>query len=275
MGRDRGDGLVHFLTPATAAAEHKRRRVGQVGYGPGPAADQRGDVLARLEAPEVRHVRLTVQAEPVGHLAHPLRGRPVEQGVVHAVVGHVDPGWVGAKHPDQFVPGGLRRHEQPGGPPGGGADRGLEKGRRDRVVRVRLGEVRQVVDGRDHGHAGPQRHGVVRCVQDVGVDLLGDEWEAGLLPGEPRGPVRDRGRASHDGRFRHEPAVPLFVIALGRHREVRSGCAQRGDQAIHVPAQRATVRRHGGRVNQHPRCHEQSFSFPPRAGACCHYREAS
>ena len=48
------------------------------------------------------------------------------------------------------------------------------------------------------GTAGAQRHRVVRRVDDLGGELLGDQRQAGLLPGQPGRPVRDGGRAGDD-----------------------------------------------------------------------------
>ncbi len=225
-----------------------------------PPADQRGDVLARLQGAEVGDVRLAVQAEPVGDLPHLLRRRPVEQRVIHAVVGHVDPGRVGTEHPDQLVPGRLGRHDQPARAADGGADRRLEERRGHRAVQRGLGEVGQVVDG-DHGRGRrAQRHGVVRRVYHVRVHLLRDQRQAGLLPGQPGRAVRDRGRAGHDVRSGDEPGVPLLVGALTGHRQVRARSLERGYQPIDVAAERAAVGRNGGRVNKNTRRHNRSCS---------------
>ena len=159
--------------------------------------------------------------------------------MVDAVVGDVDPGRVGAEHPDQLVPGRLGRHDQPGGPPGRGADRGLEEGGRDRVVRVRLGEERQVVDGHHHGHAGPQRHRVVRRVDHVRRPTC---WATSGRP--------VCSQASRAGRcaiavgpattwaLGHQPAVPLLVGPLADHGQVGSRRLQGADQSVDVAARR-------------------------------------
>ncbi len=71
---------------------------------------------------------------------------------------------------------------------------------------LRLGEERRVVDGDRHRAAGPQRAGVERRVQHVGADLLGEQRQAGLLPGEPRRPVGDGGGRGDDLGGRQHPA---------------------------------------------------------------------
>ena len=161
----------------------------------------------------------------------------MEQRVVHAVIGDVDPGRVGAEHPHELVPGGLGRDQQPGRPPDRGADRRLVEGGADRGVRVRLGEERQIVDRDHHRHAGAERHRVVRHVQDVRADLLGHQRQPGLLPGQPGGPVGDRGRAGHDAGVGHQPPVPLLVVPLAGHGEVGPRLAEGDHQAVHVAAQ--------------------------------------
>ena len=177
-----------------------------------------------------------MQAEPGRDLAHLARVGLVEQGVVDAVVGDVDPGRVGAEHADQLVPGGLGRDDQPGGPAGRGADRRLVERRGHRAVRVRLGEERQVVHGHHDGHAGAQRHRVVRRVDDVGADLLRDERQPALLPGQPGRPVRDGGGAATILGAGHQPPVPLLVGALAGHGQVGPGRPQGAHQTVNVTA---------------------------------------
>ena len=65
MRRRLSDRDVDLLTPATAAGQHERGRVSDVGDGLGPALDQGGHVLARLEGAEERDIGFAVQAEPV------------------------------------------------------------------------------------------------------------------------------------------------------------------------------------------------------------------
>ena len=198
-----------------------------------------------------------MQAEPIRDLAKLVLGGLVEYSVVHAVVGHVDPGRVRAEHPHQLVPGRLGGDDEPGGAAGGGSDRGLVERRGQRVVGIRLGEERQVVHGHHDGCAGPQRHRVMRRVDHVRAHLLCHQRQAALLPGQPGGPVRDGRRAGHDPRAGHEAPVSLLVGALARHGQVRSCCAQGADQPVNVTAERATVRRHSGRVNKHTRPHDR------------------
>ena len=188
-------------------------------------------------------------------------GGLVEQLVVDAVVGDVDAGRVGAEHPDQLVPGRLGRHDQPGGAAGRGADRGLVERGRDRVVRVGVGEERQVVDGHHGRGAGPQRHRVVRRVDHLGSDLLGHQRQAALLPGQPGGPVRDRGgRGDHAGAG-HEAAVAFLVGPLADEGQIGSRRLQGADQSVDVAPDGAAVSGHCGRVDKHTRRHGQSFPF--------------
>ena len=91
-----------------------------------------------------------------------------------------------------------------------------------------------------------QRHRVVRRVDDLGVDLLGDERQPGLLPGEPRGPVRDGGRGGDDLGGGVELAEPLRVRALADDREVSAGVAESTYEAVDVTTDPAPVRGHRG-----------------------------
>ena len=114
------------------------------------------------------------------------------------------------------------------------------------------------------GTPGPQRHRVVRRVQDVGADLLGDQRQAGLLPGQPGRPVRDRGRAGDDLGVRRQPGVPLRVGALADDGEV--GSARR-------PAPRSVRRRSGrrrrGRRGRRSRRRARGARVLTRVGSCC------
>ena len=102
-------------------------------------------------------------------------------------------------------------------------------------------------------------------MQNVRTVLLGDERKAGLLPRQPRCPVSDRGGTGHYPRTRHQAAIPFLIGALACEDQVRPSHLQRGDKAIHVSSQRPAIRRHRGRVNKHPRRHDQSRSFPSAA----------
>ena len=181
--------------------------------------------------------------------------------MVHAVVRHVDPGGVSCQYADQLVPGRLGRNDQAGRAARRGPDGRLVERRDDRAVGVRLGEERQIMDGHDNRSTRPQRHRVVRGMDDVGVHLLRNEGQPALLPGEPCRPVRDGRRAGHHPGIRHEPAVSLLICPLAGHCKISPGNAQCGDQAVHVSAKRAAVRRNRGRVNQHTRRHDQSRSL--------------
>ena len=111
------------------------------------------------------------------------------------------------------------------------------------VVVLRLGEERRVVDGDRHRAAGPQRARVERRVQHLGADLLGEQRQAGLLPGEPGRAVRDRGRAGDDLGAGQHPAVTLRVGALATtaRSAVRADPAERAEQAVDVAADTASV----------------------------------
>jgi hypothetical protein len=202
-----------------------------------------------------------VQAEPAPDRQQLLGVRAAEQVVVHAVVGHVDVGRIGADDPHELVPGGLGRHDQAGGPAPRGADGRLVERRGQRAVRVRLGKERQVVHGDDRGHARPQWHRVVRGVNEVCVHLLRDQRQAALLPGQPGGPVRDGRRGGHDLGPGHQPSVPLLVSPLAGNGQVGPRRSQGTDQAVHVAAVRTAVRRDRSRVNENTRRHDQSGSF--------------
>ena len=86
-------------------------------------------------------------------------------------------------------------------------------------------------------------------MDDVGVDLLGDQRQAALLPGQPGRPVRDRSRPGDDARTRDQPAIPFFVSPLAGHRKVGARRFKGNHQPVDVAAKGAAVRRHGGRVD--------------------------
>jgi hypothetical protein len=90
-------------------------------------------------------------------------------------------------------------------------------------------------------------------VDDVGVDLLRDERQTGLLPGQARGAVRDRGRTRDDLGVRVEAAQPLGVRALADDREVRTRRAESSDEAVDVAPDASPVRGDSGRVQQDAR----------------------
>lgn|SRR6266702_432770 len=99
-------------------------------------------------------------------------------------------------------------------------------------------------------------------MQDVRADLLYGEWEPGLLPRQPGGPVGDGGGSRDDLRVGDEPAIAFLVGTLARDGEVRSGFTECGHQAVYVPSQRPAIRGDSGRVNKHSRRHDQSRSLP-------------
>jgi hypothetical protein len=86
-------------------------------------------------------------------------------------------------------------------------------------------------------------------VDDVGVDLLGYHGQPALLPGEPGGPVRERRRAGHHSRVRGKPLVPFLVGPLADNGQIRARDIERADQSVNVPAERAPVGWHVGRIN--------------------------
>ena len=64
-------------------------------------------------------------------------------------------------------------------------------------------------------------------MDDVGVDLLGHHRQAALLPGQPGGPVRERGRSGHHARVRGKPLVALLVGALADNGQIRASDVER------------------------------------------------
>ena len=112
------------------------------------------------------------------------------------------------------------------------------------------------------GSAGPQRHRVVRRVDHLGADLLGHQRQAALLPGQPGGPVRDRGGRGDHACAGHKAAVALLVGPLAGDGEIGSRRLQGADQSVDVAPDGAAVSGHGGRVDKHTRRHGQSFPFP-------------
>ncbi len=93
------------------------------------------------------------------------------------------------------------------------------------------------------------------------ADLLGDQRQAALLPGQPGGPVGDGRRRGHDLGAGYQPPVALLVGSLAGHGQIGAGRAQGGDQTVYVPAVRAAIRGDRGRVNENTRRHDQSGSL--------------
>lgn len=81
----------------------------------------------------------------------------------------------------------------------------------------------------------------MRRVHDVGVDLLRDQRQAGLLPRQPGRAVRDRGRGGDDLRVGVELAVALGVGPLADDREVGARLGQRPDEPVDVTTDPAPV----------------------------------
>jgi len=86
-------------------------------------------------------------------------------------------------------------------------------------------------------------------MHNVGAGLLGHEREPGLLPRQPRRPVRDGGGARDDVRVRDHPGVPLFVGALAGDHQVSPAGTQRDHEPVDVTSQRPAIRGDRGRVN--------------------------
>jgi hypothetical protein len=117
------------------------------------------------------------------------------------------------------------------------------------------------VNGDDNGDADPQRHRVVRRVDDLSGELLGDQRQTGLLPRQPSRTMRNGGRAwDHDGLGRHR-GVALGVCALTDDGKVGTGGAKCRKKAVDVPPNPTSVGGDSGRVDQHSGGHER---LPPR-----------
>jgi len=81
-------------------------------------------------------------------------------------------------------------------------------------------------------------------MQHLGPDLLGEQRQAGLLPGEARGPVRDRRRAGDDLGVDQHPSVTLRIRTLRHHGEVQavgSENAEGAEEAVDVSADTTPV----------------------------------
>ena len=180
-------------------------------------------------------------------------GRRPEDLVVDAVVRDVDAGGVGLDQSHQLVAGRLRRHDAARRSlhrrPNGGA---VERAARRRVE-VGLAEEGGVVNRRDDRPTRTHRHRVVRRVDHRGADVLGDQRQAGLLPGDARGAVRQRRRAGHDLGAGHQPAVALGIDALADDREIGVARGQRSQQTVDVAPKAAPVGRNSSGVDEHPR----------------------
>ena len=244
MRRHLGHRPVDVVVVPLAAGDDQRGRVRPVGDRPGPAADQVGHVLARLLGAQERHVAGVAEAEPGADARLLLVAGRVERRVVDAVVGHVDVRRVGVEQADQLVAGGLARHDHARGPAQRGLDGAAEEGPPGVVVVLRLGEERRVVDGDGHRAAGPQRARVERRVQHLRADLLGEQRQPGLLPGQPRGAVGDGGRAGdHLGAGEH-PGITLRIRPLRDDGEIEAVRAEGGEgteQTVDVSADTASV----------------------------------
>jgi hypothetical protein len=90
-------------------------------------------------------------------------------------------------------------------------------------------------------------------VDDLGVDLLRDQRQPGLLPRQAGGAVRDGGGTGDDLSRGVELAEPLGVRALADDCEVGTGVAQSTDEAVDVTTDTTPVRGDRGRVQQDTR----------------------
>ena len=73
-------------------------------------------------------------------------------------------------------------------------------------------------------------------MQHLGADLLGEQRQAGLLPGQPGRPVRDRAGPGDDPRVRRERGVALRIGALADDGQVGVRAVQRAEQAVDISA---------------------------------------
>ena len=89
----------------------------------------------------------------------------------------------------------------------------------------------------------------------VGADLLRDQRQPGLLPGQPGRAVRDGRRPGDDLGVAGEPVEPLGVGPLADDDEVLARRPQQGaDQTVDVAPDPTAVGGHSGRVEEHPGC---------------------
>ncbi len=88
-------------------------------------------------------------------------------------------------------------------------------------------------------------------MQHLGADLLGQQRQPGLLPGQPRRSMADRGRRRKHVGVGHQSLVPLRVRTQAHHRKVGSTAAEGSEQAIDVAADATAVCWDAGRVDQH------------------------
>ena len=213
-------GLVDAVVPAAAAGEHQRRRVVHAVDGRTQPRTRSGTFLRRSSTP--RNATYGWPCRPSRSVTRRRLGlrRRVEASRCRRRGGRRRSGRVGVEQPDQLVAGRLRGHDDPAGAAHRGAGgRPVEAGLH-RAVQLGLGEERDVVHGDHHRHRRVQRHRVVRRVDEVGADLLGDQRQPGLLPGQPGRPVRDRRRARARSRRRRR--------AGGTARRRRAGRRRRG-----------------------------------------------
>ena len=169
--------------------------------------------------------------------------------------------------PDQLVLGRLRRHDHPRRATHRRAGRRAVEPGPDGAVQLGLGDERDVVHGHHHRHRRVQRHRVVGRVDQRGVGLLGDQRQAGLLPGQPGRPVRDRRRSGDHLGAGRDPREPLGVRALAHDHEVLAGLPEAADQPVDVATDAATVCGHGGRVDEHARRRRNRSSLLPVCAA--------
>jgi hypothetical protein len=80
-------------------------------------------------------------------------------------------------------------------------------------------------------------------MQHLGADLLGQQRQAGLLPGQPGRAVRGGGRRRDDAGGGQFTRVALGIGALAHDRDVGARSGQCAQQPVDVPADAAPVGR--------------------------------
>ena len=195
---------------------------------------------------------VVAEAEPGPYPCLVVLARRVERGRVDAVVGHVDAGRVGVEQPDQLVPGGLARHDHPGGAAQRRLDRRAEERAPGLVVVLGLGEERRVVHGDGHRAA---RRAAGTCRTASAAPSRRPAWRAaaGRSAPRPAGPGGARSRpapAITDG-VGQQAGVPLVIGALSHHDHVRVHAVERAEQAVDVAPDATAVSGNAGGVEQH------------------------
>ena len=105
------------------------------------------------------------------------------------------------------------------------------------------------------GRPDPQRHRVVRRVDDLGLDLLATSGRPVCSQASRAGRWAIAAGPGTIVALRRQPRVALGVGPLADDREVGVAPHQRRDQAVDVAADAATVSRDGGCVDEHAGIH--------------------